>query len=39
VSTEADLLHADVEAYRAWLLAGGEGAAPGDEKRPIAFWI
>jgi len=39
VSTEADLLHADVEAYRTWLRSGGEGPGPADEKRRIAFWI
>lgn len=39
VSTEADLLHADVEAYRTWLRLGGEGAGPRDEKRDIQFWI
>ena len=39
VSTEADLLHADVEAYRAWLCSGGEGAGPADERRKIAFWV
>jgi len=38
-STEADLLHADVEAYRAWLRCGGEGQAPADETRQIAFWV
>jgi hypothetical protein len=39
VSTEADLLHADVEAYRAWLRMGGQGSGPADERREIAFWI
>ena len=39
VSTEADLLHADVEAYRAWLRSGGEGSGPADERRKIAFWV
>ena len=39
VSTEADLLHADVEAYRTWLRMGGEGPGPPDEKREIQFWI
>jgi phenylpropionate dioxygenase-like ring-hydroxylating dioxygenase large terminal subunit len=37
--TEADLLHADIEAYRRWLLEGGQGAGPADEQRDIAFWI
>jgi phenylpropionate dioxygenase-like ring-hydroxylating dioxygenase large terminal subunit len=39
VSTEADLLHADVEAYRSWLRSGGEGTGPADERRQIAFWV
>ena len=39
VSTEADLLHADIEEYRSWLLAGAQGDPPKDEKRDIAFWI
>ncbi len=39
VSTEADLLHADVEAYRSWLRTGGEGAGPVDDRRRIAFWV
>src|SRR5262245_60333497 len=38
-STEADLLHADVEAYRTWLREGARGTPPSDEKRDIAFWI
>lgn len=38
-STEADLLHADIEQYRAWLLAGGPGDGPGDVTRDIVFWI
>lgn len=38
-STEADLLHADIEAYRGWLLGGGEGEPPGDASRDIVFWI
>lgn len=37
--TEADLLHADIEAYRRWLREGGQGTGPGDEERDIAFWI
>lgn len=39
VSTEADLLHADIEAYREWLRRGGQGEGPSDECRKIAFWI
>lgn len=38
-STEADLLHADIEAYRAWLLAGAAGEPPADAAREIVFWI
>lgn len=38
-STEADLLHADIEAYRAWLRDGGHGEGPEDAKRRISFWI
>jgi phenylpropionate dioxygenase-like ring-hydroxylating dioxygenase large terminal subunit len=38
-STEADLLHADIEAVRAWLREGGHGVGPGAEKRRISFWI
>ncbi|MEW6431499.1 MAG: aromatic ring-hydroxylating dioxygenase subunit alpha [Myxococcota bacterium] len=38
-STEADLLHADIEAYRAWLRDGGEGDGPPDASRRISFWI
>jgi phenylpropionate dioxygenase-like ring-hydroxylating dioxygenase large terminal subunit len=38
-STEADLLHADIEAYRAWLRDGGLGEGPEDAKRRISFWI
>ena len=37
--TEADLLHADIEAYRRWLREGGHGPGPGDEERDIVFWI
>jgi phenylpropionate dioxygenase-like ring-hydroxylating dioxygenase large terminal subunit len=37
--TEADLLHADIEAYRRWLLEGGHGPGPDDEERDIIFWI
>jgi phenylpropionate dioxygenase-like ring-hydroxylating dioxygenase large terminal subunit len=38
-STEADLLHADIELYRAWLLEGGKGDGPDDTARDIVFWI
>jgi hypothetical protein len=38
-STEADLLHADIEAYRRWLLLGAEGEGPPDATRDIAFFI
>ncbi len=38
-STEADLLHADIEAYRAWLLDGGDADGPADAARDIAFTI
>jgi len=37
--TEADLLHADIEAYRRWLLEGGQGTGPSDASRDIVFWI
>lgn len=37
--TEADLPHADIEAYRRWLLAGGAAPPPGDDDRRIGFWI
>jgi phenylpropionate dioxygenase-like ring-hydroxylating dioxygenase large terminal subunit len=37
--TEADLLHADIEAYRNWLREGGHGPGPSDEERDIVFWI
>ena len=39
VSTEADLPHTDIEAYRAWLLAGAPGDGPVDASRDIMFWI
>ncbi|MFO0597845.1 MAG: aromatic ring-hydroxylating dioxygenase subunit alpha [Myxococcaceae bacterium] len=39
VSTEADLLHADIEAVRGWLRDGGQGAGPENAKRRISFWI
>lgn len=38
-STEADLLHADIEAYRAWLLEGRPGDGPANAARDIAFSI
>lgn len=38
-STEADLLHADIELYRTWLLEGGAGDGPDDTERDIVFWI
>jgi phenylpropionate dioxygenase-like ring-hydroxylating dioxygenase large terminal subunit len=38
-STEADLLHADIEAVRAWLRDGGEGEGPPPASRRISFWI
>lgn len=38
-STEADLLHADIEAYRSWLRDGAEGDGPEPAARRIAFWI
>lgn len=38
-STEADLLHADVEAYRTWLRLGATGPPAEDAKRDIAFWV
>jgi phenylpropionate dioxygenase-like ring-hydroxylating dioxygenase large terminal subunit len=37
--TEADLLHTDIEAWRRWLLEGGQGPGPSDEERDIVFWI
>ena len=38
-STEADLLHADIEAYRAWLVRGGNGPGPEDRSRDIEMFI
>jgi hypothetical protein len=32
-------LHADIEAYRRWLLLGAEGEGPPDATREIAFFI
>ena len=37
--TEADLLHADIEAWRRWLLEGGHGPGPEEASREIVFWI
>jgi hypothetical protein len=39
VSTEADLLHADIEEVRGWLREGGEGPGPEATSRRISFWI
>lgn len=39
ISTEADLPHADIEAYRTWLREGGKGDGPADEIQRISFWI
>lgn len=39
VSTEADLLHADIEDVRGWLREGGEGVGPEATTRRISFWI
>ena len=39
ISTEADLIHTDIEAYRSWLREGGQGNGPTSEKRRIFFWI
>lgn len=38
-STEADLLHADIEALRSWLRDGGQGEGPEPASRRISFWI
>jgi phenylpropionate dioxygenase-like ring-hydroxylating dioxygenase large terminal subunit len=38
-STEADLLHADIEDVRGWLRRGGEGDGPEPATRRITFWI
>lgn len=38
-STEADLLHADIEDVRGWLRAGGHGEGPEPTTRRISFWI
>ncbi len=38
-STEADLLHADIEDVRGWLRGGGDGEGPEPATRRIKFWI
>lgn len=38
-STEADLLHADIEALRGWLRDGAKGDGPKPTSRRISFWI
>jgi phenylpropionate dioxygenase-like ring-hydroxylating dioxygenase large terminal subunit len=38
-STEADLLHSDIEALRGWLRDGAVGEGPAPVKRRISFWI
>jgi phenylpropionate dioxygenase-like ring-hydroxylating dioxygenase large terminal subunit len=38
-STEADLLHKDIELYRRWLVDGAVGDGPTDAIRGIEFWI
>jgi phenylpropionate dioxygenase-like ring-hydroxylating dioxygenase large terminal subunit len=38
-STEADLLHADIEDLRGWLRDGGDGDGPAEVSRRISFWI
>ena len=38
-STEADLLHADIELWRRWLLNGAVGTPPEPASRAIEFWI
>ncbi|GHG78640.1 aromatic ring-hydroxylating dioxygenase subunit alpha [Comamonas sp. JC664] len=37
--TEADLHHADIEAYRRWLREGGQGSGPEAAERDMVFWI
>jgi phenylpropionate dioxygenase-like ring-hydroxylating dioxygenase large terminal subunit len=37
--TEADALHQDVEAYRAWLRDGGIGDGPPDRRREMVFRV
>lgn len=39
MSTEADLPHTDIEAYRTWLLAGAQGAGPEPAERAIVLWL
>ncbi len=38
-STEADLLHADIESVRNWLRTGGERPGPTSHTHRISFWI
>ncbi|HEY1100477.1 MAG TPA: Rieske 2Fe-2S domain-containing protein, partial [Myxococcota bacterium] len=38
-STEADLLHADIELVRRWLVQGAVGTPPSSTSRAIEFWI
>lgn len=38
-STEADLLHADIELLRGWLREGATGSPPAPASRRISFWI
>lgn len=38
-STEADLLHADIEAVRGWLREGAKTPAPDQRTRRISFFI
>ncbi|NOK11251.1 aromatic ring-hydroxylating dioxygenase subunit alpha [Corallococcus exercitus] len=37
--TEADLHHADIEAYRRWLREGAHGPGPEDAERDVVFWV
>lgn len=38
-STDADLVHADIERVRGWLRAGGERPGPEPRTQRISFWI
>lgn len=38
-STEADLLHKDIELWRRWLVNGAVGTPPEPSTRAIEFWI
>ncbi|MHA7627405.1 hypothetical protein [Corallococcus sp. M7] len=38
-STEADLHHADIEAYRRWLREDAHGPGPEDAERDVVFWV